>query len=137
MFFLSQNKKKDLDITDALKRKQAEITIGGKPVVIKACKLPQALDLLAALGDLRKIINLAQNDFAAFNKFLLNKLPEILKFCLPDENIKADDITLSEFADLITAFWCVNDLGRILLNFTQAIPPELMTMPNGAVSPKQ
>lgn len=136
MFFVKKEKK-DLDITDALKRKQAEITIGGKPVVIKALKLPQALELWSALGDLKQIINLAQNDTAAFNRFLLAKLPEILKFCLPQENIKAEDITLTEFADLITAVWCVNDLGRILANFTRAIPQELMIIPTGAVLPNQ
>lgn len=136
MFFVKKEKK-DLDITDALKRKQAEITIGGKPVVIKAHKLPQALELWSALGDLKQIINLAQTDTAAFNRFLLAKLPEILKFCLPQENIKAEDITLTEFADLITAVWCVNDLGRILVNFTRAIPQELMIIPTGAVLPNQ
>ena len=44
---------------------------------------------------------------------------------------------LTEFADLITAVWCVNDLGRILANFTRAIPQELIIMPTGAVLPKR
>ena len=44
---------------------------------------------------------------------------------------------LTEFADLITAVWSVNDLGRILANFTRAIPQELIIMPTGAVLPKR
>lgn len=137
MSFIFPKIKKDLDITDALKRKQAEITIGGKPVVIKALKLAEALELFSALGDLKTVINLAQNDTPAFNRLLLAKLPTILRFCVPDRQVKAEEVTLTEFADLITAVWCVNDLGRILANFTRAIPQELIIMPTGAVLPKR
>lgn len=137
MSFIFPRIKKDLDITDALKRKQAEITIGGKPVVIKALKLAAALELFSALGDLKTVINLAQNDTPAFNRLLLAKLPVILRFCVPDRQVKAEEVTLTEFADLITAVWCVNDLGRILANFTRAIPQELIIMPTGAVLPKR
>lgn len=84
---------------------------GGKPVVIKALKLADALELFSALGDLKTVINLAQNDTPAFNRLLLAKLPVILRFCVPDRQIPPGDITLTEFADLITAVWCVNDLG--------------------------
>lgn len=137
MSFIFPRIKKDLDITDALKRKQAEITIGGKPVVIKALKLAEALELFSALGDLKTVINLAQNDTVAFNRLLLAKLPTILRFCVPERQVKAEEVTLTEFADLITAVWCVNDLGRILANFTRAIPQELIIMPTGAVLPKR
>lgn len=137
MSFIFPKIKKDLDITDALKRKEAEITIGGKPVVIKALKLADALELFSAMGDLKTVINLAQNDTPAFNRLLLAKLPVILRFCVPDIQIKAEEVTLTEFADLITAVWCVNDLGRILSNFTRAIPQELIIMPTGAVLPKR
>ena len=56
---------------------------------------------------------------------------------MPDRQIPPGDVTLTEFADLITAVWCVNDLGRILANFTRAIPQELIIMPTGAVLPKR
>ena len=137
MSFIFPRIKKDLDITDALKRKEAEITIGGKPVVIKALKLAEALELFSALGDLKTVINLAQNDTVAFNRLLLAKLPAILRFCVPDRQMSPGDVTLTEFADLIMAVWCVNDLGRILANFTRAIPQELIIMPTGAVLPKR
>lgn len=137
MSFIFPRIKKDLDITDALKRKEAEITIGGKPVVIKALKLAEALELFSALGDLKTVINLAQNDTPAFNRLLLAKLPTILRFCVPDRQMSTGDVTLTEFADLIMAVWCVNDLGRILSNFTRAIPQELIIMPTGAVLPKR
>ena len=119
--FLFRNSKKELDITDALTRKEAKITIGGKPVVIKALKLAQALELLGALGDSFALLKLAGSDFAQFNRVLLNKMPVILNFCLPGENVDPDKVTLAEFADLLLAIWCVNDLERIISNFTQAM----------------
>lgn len=120
MFFFKPSKK-ELDITDALKRKEATITIGGKPVVIKAFKLEQALALFAALGNVKELVQLAGADLAAFNRALLLKLPEILKFAIPEEKINADEVTLAEFADLLLAIYSVNDLDRVLLNFYKAI----------------
>lgn len=119
--FLFRNSKKELDITDALTRKEAKITIGGKPVVIKAFKLAQALALLQALGDVATLLKLAGTDFAEFNRVLFSKMPVILTFCVPGEDIDAEKITVAEFADLLLAVWCVNDLGRIYSNFTQAM----------------
>lgn len=135
--FLFNHSKKDLDITDALKRKEAKITIGGEPVVIRAFKLAQALDLFAALGNVNELIRLAITDKGAFNRFILAKMPEILTFCVPDREIDADKITLAEFADLMLAVYCVNDLERILINFTKAVRsmPELTQVL--AASPKQ
>lgn len=116
MFFFS-HRKKELDITDALKRKEAKITIGGKPVVIKAFKLAQALALFASLQHIEKMLTIAAKDMAAFNRELLAKMPEILAFCVPDKQIDPQDVTLTEFADLLLAVWCVNDLDRIFNNF--------------------
>ncbi len=118
--FLFKSSKKELDITDALTRKRATITIGGQPVVIEAFKLSRALELLELLGSLAPLAVLAQKDMAAFNRILLAKLPEILAFCAPGIKIRPEDVTLAEFADLTLAVWCVNDLERILQNFTQA-----------------
>ena len=129
--------KKELDITDALKKKQAHITIGGNPVVIEAFKLSKALELFEAMGNISELIKLAGSDTAAFNRVLLAKLPTILRFCVPDRQMSTGDVTLTVFADLIMAVWCVNDLGRILSNFTRAIPQELIIMPTGAVLPKR
>lgn len=122
--FLFKHSKKELDITDALKRKEAKITIGGKPVVIKALKLSPALELLEAIGSIKVMAQLAAKDFPAFRIEMLNKLPIILAFCVPGAKIKVEDITLTEFGDLLLAIWCVNDLERILVNFTKAV--ELM-----------
>ena len=119
--FLFRNSKKELDITDALKRKEAKITIGGKPVVIRALKLPQALELLGALGNVGELMKLAGSDMAAFNRVLLSKMPAILAFCLPGEQIDPDKVTLAEFADFVLAIYCVNDLERILANFMKAV----------------
>lgn len=109
--------KKELDITDALKRKEAHITIGGKPVVIRAFKLAQALALFSSLQHIQKMLTIASKDMAAFNRELLAKMPEVLAFCVPDQTINPDDVTLTEFADLLLAVWCVNDLDRIFSNF--------------------
>ena len=136
MFFFKKTKK-NLDITDALIRKEAKITIGGKPVVVRAFKLAQALQLIEALGQGANLIKLASIDFASFNKFLLSKLPEILKFCLPDYDIDPNDITLSEFSDLIIAVYYVNDLERIIANFTTAVQSMPKVMQVSATSPKQ
>ena len=136
MFFFKKSKK-NLDITDALIRKEAKITIGGKPVVVRAFKLAQALQLIEALGQGANLIKLASIDFASFNKFLLSKLPEILKFCLPDYDIDPNDITLSEFSDLIIAVYYVNDLERIIANFTTAVQSMPKVMQVSATSPKQ
>lgn len=122
--FLFKHSKKELDITDALKRKEAKITIGGKPVVIKALKLSQALELFEAIGNVKIMAQLAANDFPAFRISLLEKLPAILHFCVPGAKVNADDITLTEFGDLLVAIWCVNDLERVFSNFTGAV--ELM-----------
>lgn len=119
--FLFRTSKKELDITDALKRKEATITIGGKPVVIKALKLAQALELFAALGNVKELMNLASTDFVAFRIALLERLPVLLAFCLPGQKLNAEDITLAEFGDLLLAIWCVNDLERVLSNFTRAV----------------
>lgn len=119
--FLFTTSKKELDITDALKRKEAKITIGGKPVVIKAFKLAQALELFNALGDVRALLDLASTNFPAFRIALLERLPLLLAYCLPGENVKADDVTLAEFGDLLVAIWCVNDLERVISNFTKAV----------------
>ena len=134
MSFLFTKSKKELDIKDALLRKEAKITIGGKPVVIKAFKLAQALLLIEAL---KPNLDLLKNDFPAFNRFLLAKMPEILAFCVPDREINADDITLAEFADLVLAIYCVNDLERIISNFTMAVQSIQKVMPASATSPKQ
>lgn len=119
--FLFGTSKKELDISDALKRKEAKITIGGKPVVVKALKLAQAVELLSALGNVQEMVKLASADLTAFNKLLLVKLPEVLKFCVPDADIDAEQVTLAEFADLLLAVYCVNDLDRVLSNFYKAI----------------
>lgn len=120
--FKFKKSKKDLDITDAINRKKATITIGGKPVVIEAFKLAKALELINILGKMPDLIKLASADLPAFNRILLAHLPQVLAFCLPNaKDINADDITLTEFADLILAVWAVNDMERIVSNFTTAV----------------
>lgn len=113
--------KKELDITDALKRKEACITIGGKSVVIRAFKLVQALEFLRALGDVKELLLLAGTDFAEFNKKLFAKMPVILTFCVPGVQIDPEEVTVAEFADLLLAVWCVNDMERIYANFMEAV----------------
>lgn len=135
--FLFRNSKKELDITDALKRKEACITIGGKSVVVRAFKLAQALEFFSALGNVSEIIKLAGTDFGAFNRVLLAKIPEILAFSLPEYKIDADKVTLAEFADLVLAIYCVNDLERILANFTKAVQSMPKLTQGLAASPKQ
>lgn len=120
--FKFKKSKKDLDITDAINRKKATITIGGKPVVIEAFKLAKALELINILGKMPDLIKLASADLPAFNRILLAHLPQVLAFCVPQANgINPDDITLTEFADLILAVWAVNDMERIVSNFTTAV----------------
>ena len=121
MSFLFTKSKKNLDITDALKRKEATITIQGKQVTIRAFKLAEALELFAALGSIQELVLLVGKDITLFNRLLLAKLPTVLRFCVPDAHIDADKITLAEFSDLILAVYCVNDLERILSNFQQAM----------------
>ena len=121
MSFLFTKSKKNLDITDALKRKEATITIQGKQVTIRAFKLAEALELFAALGSIQELVRLAGKDITLFNRLLLAKLPTVLRFCVPDAHIDAEKITLAEFSDLILAVYCVNDLERILSNFQQAM----------------
>lgn len=135
--FLFNKSKKELDITDALKRKEAHITIGGKPVVIRAFKLVKALEFLCALGEGQKLIQLAGIDWGAFNRALLSKIDVILKFCVPDVVIDPDKVTLAEFADLILAVWCVNDMERIIANFTKAVQSMPKLTQGLAASPKQ
>lgn len=135
--FLYRKSKKDLDITDALKRKEASITIGGKPVVVRAFKLMQGLEFIAALGNVQELLKLANSDIAAFNRALLSKIGIILAFCLPGEQIDQEQVTLAEFADLTLAVWCVNDMERILSNFTKAVQSIPKLTQGSAVSPKQ
>lgn len=135
--FLYRKSKKELDITDALKRKEACITIGGKSVVVRAFKLTQGLEFLGALGNIQELLKLANSDLAAFNRALLSKIEVILAFCLPGEQIDPEQVTLSEFADLTLAVWCVNDMERILSNFMTAVQSMPKPMPGLAVSPKQ
>lgn len=135
--FVFKRAKKELDITDALKRKEATITIGGKPVVIRAFKLAQALELMAALGNAMELFKLVSTDMGAFNRALLANLPTIVAFCVPDEQIDPDNVTLAEFADLMLAVWCVNDLERIYSNFTQAVQSMPKLTQGLAASPRQ
>ena len=121
MSFLFTKSKKNLDITDALKRKEATITIQGKQVTIRAFRLAEALELFAALGSIQELVRLVGKDITLFKRLLLAKLPTVLRFCVPDAHIDADKITLAEFSDLILAVYCVNDLERILSNFQQAM----------------
>lgn len=137
MSFLFTKSKKELDIKDALLRKEAKITIGGKPVVIKAFKLAQALQLIEALKPTAEVLTLATTDIAAFNRYLLAKMPEILAFCLPNYKIEPESVTLTEFADLMLAIYCVNDLERIITNFSVAVQSIQKVMPASATSPKQ
>lgn len=134
--FLYRKAKKELDITDALKRKEACITIGGKSVVVRAFKLVKGLEFLEALGDAQELFKLAHTDFAAFNRALLSKIGVILAFCLPDYEIDAEQVTLTEFADLIMAVYCVNDLERIYANFTMAMRSIAILTPDLAALPK-
>lgn len=120
--FKFKKSKKELDITDAINRKKATITIGGKPVVIEAFKLAKALELINIVGKTPDLIKLASADLPAFNRILLAHLPQVLAFCVPQaKGINPDDITLTEFADLILAVWSVNDMERIVSNFTTAV----------------
>lgn len=120
--FKFKKSKKELDITDAINRKKATITIGGKPVVIEAFKLAKALELINILGKMPDLIKLASADLPAFNRILLAHLPQVLAFCVPKaKGINPDDITLTEFADFILAVWAVNDMERIVSNFTTAV----------------
>jgi hypothetical protein len=135
--FLYRKSKKELDITDALKKKEACITIGGKSVVVRAFKLSKALELLSALGNLGELVKLAGQDIGGFNRVLLAKLPLILDFCLPEYKIDAEKVTLAEFADLTLAVWCVNDMERIISNFTKAVASMPKLMQGLAPSPKQ
>ena len=135
--FLYRKSKKELDITDALKRKEAQITIGGKSVVIRAFKLMQGLEFIAALGNVQELLKLANTDMVAFNRALLAKIGVILEFCLPGEHIDAEQVTLAEFADLTLAVWCVNDMERILSNFSMAVQSMPKLTPGLVVSPKQ
>lgn len=135
--FLYRKSKKELDLTDALKRKEACITIGGKSVVVRAFKLKQGLEFIAALGNVQELLQIANTDMAAFNRALLAKIGVILAFCLPNEHIDAEQVTLAEFADLLLAVWCVNDMERIVTNFTQAVQSMPKLTPGLAASPKQ
>ncbi len=134
--FLFKRSKKELDIQDALTKKRATITIGGKPVVIEALKLPQALELIGALGTWGPLLKAAGTDMAAFNRLLLAKMPAVLAFCLPGRQVSPDNITLAEFADLILAVWCVNDLDRVISNFTRAVQSMPKLTQALAASPK-
>lgn len=133
--FLFKNSKKELDITDALSKKEAKITIGGKPVVIKAFTLAKALELIDALKLGAGLVKLANTNFAEFRKYLLLNLPVIIDFC-EIKNVDTDKITLAEFCDLITAIYCVNDLERILSNFTKAVQSMPKLTQGLAASPK-
>lgn len=135
--FLYRNSKKDLDITDALKRKEACITIGGKSVVVRAFKLQKGLDFIAALGNAQELLNLARTDIASFNREILSKIGVILAFCLPDYKIDPEQVTLTEFADLLMAVYCVNDVERIYGNFTQAMRSIALLTPDLAALPKR
>ena len=73
MGFLFTKSKKNLDITDALKRKEATLTIQGKQVTIKAFKLAEALELFAALGNIQELLRLIGTDITLFNRVLLAK----------------------------------------------------------------
>lgn len=135
--FKFKKSKKDLDITDAINRKRATITIGGKPVVIEAFKLAKALELINILGKMPDLIKLASADLPAFNRILLAHLPQVLAFCVPQaKGINPDDITLTEFADLILAVWAVNDMERIVSNFTTAVQSMPKVTQVLATSPK-
>ena len=136
MGFLFTKSKKNLDITDALKRKEATLTIQGKQVTIKAFKLAEALELFVALGNIQELLRLIGTDITLFNRVLLAKLPVVLRFCVPDGQIDADKITLAEFADLILAVYCVNDVERILANFTKAVQSMPRLMQGLATSPR-
>ena len=135
--FKFKKSKKELDITDAINRQKATITIGGKPVVIEAFKLAKALELINILGKMPDLIKLASADLPAFNRILLAHLPQVLAFCVPQANgINPDDITLTEFADLILAVWAVNDMERIVSNFTTAVQSMPKVTQVLATSPK-
>lgn len=135
--FKFKKSKKELDITDAINRKKATITIGGKPVVIEAFKLAKALELINILGKMPDLIKLASADLPAFNRILLAHLPQVLAFCVPEaKGINPDDITLTEFADLILAVWAVNDMERIVSNFTTAVQSMPKVTQVLATSPK-
>ena len=136
MGFLFTKSKKNLDITDALKRKEATLTIQGKQVTIKAFKLAETLELFAALGNIQELLRLIGTDITLFNRVLLAKLPVVLRFCVPNGQIDADKITLAEFADLILAVYCVNDVERILANFTKAVQSMPRLMQGLATSPR-
>ena len=137
MFFKFKHSKKNLDITDAILRKETQITIGGQSVVIRAFKLAEALQFIEALQEGSNLIKLAGKDFAAFNRYLLAKMPLILKFCLPEYKIDQDKITLAEFADLVLAIYYVNDLERIIANFMTAVQSMPQITQVLAVSPKK
>lgn len=135
--FLYRKAKKELDITDALKRKEACITIGGKSVVVRAFKLVKGVEFFAALGNAKELFELANTDFAAFNRALLAKIGVILAFCLPEYNIDPEQVTLTEFADLLMAVYCVNDVERVYSNFIKAMRSIQELTPGLAALPKR
>lgn len=129
-FFKKSKPVEELNISDALVRKKATIQIGGKVVTIEAFKVGQMFEGFA-------LLKITADDFKAMldkpellKDLFSARLPEILEFCCPNSNINIKDVTATEFMDLIVAVWCVNDLERIITNFTLAMPstPQMMQL---------
>jgi hypothetical protein len=111
MFF--KTGKRQLDINDAVTRRQKEVGFGGKKLVLNELLFVDFLAFQSLLSEM-KTSNLAG--------FFYENLDKLLKICFPNFEIKTGKITTREAFNFIIAFIEVNDLDRTLSNFQKATP---------------
>jgi len=131
----SKTPKDNLTYEDAINAKKVSVILAGKEYVLKAMPLSQAVSIPTALKVGADFISRLDDgtkpeEFEKLKIEALNNAAFLIKELLPGADIDINSITFTEFADFLIAIYAVNDLGRVIPNFTKAMGSMLpITLP--------
>jgi hypothetical protein len=121
--------KRELQIEDALLRREKEISLNKKKYVLK--------ELL--FGDMVKVFSIFEslhNSKKSLSMFVSENIAVIILLCFKNENIDINKLTMRESLNFVLAFIEVNDLDRIFSNFQKAMPSVVQIITASATLPK-
>lgn len=136
-FFAKKSKRPtELDIADAINKKQCTIQFGGHTITLKAMTMAQFLRGFEYFKEYSDELKECIFDKQKMQTFLAEKLPLIVEFIQPGLKVDYKTLPLYEALDFIVAFWSVNDFTRVIENFMVVMPSRIQITKDSAPSPK-
>ena len=121
--------KRQLQIEDALIRREKSISLNGKKYVMK--------ELL--FGDMVQVFSMFEGLQASKKSLAMwvsQNIATLVLVCFKTESIDIHKLTMRESLQFVLAFIEVNDLDRIFSNFQKAMPSLMTAIAASATLPK-